>query len=169
MPVFIVGYKTIRVAIPINSELGPTKTYIAPDGAEISVANGMATRVIGLGLDMEGMYLTPDSMYLNNFVSRAKAGEEGERVIEFRTEGRLFRERFFCRFETKTRAGKTDLMSETCVRASQYPGTFTNKFWIDGDNKVTCSLQWFHPKAQMLQFFSTEQQALSLDLTKQDC
>ena len=48
-PPLIVGFKAIRVAIPLAGQSGPSQTYASPDGVVIAMNAGFVTRVTGLG------------------------------------------------------------------------------------------------------------------------
>ena len=165
-PPLLVGLKAIRVSLPHAGTQGVVERYVAPDGVELALVNGFVTRAIGIGVNLEGMYLPADSPYLAaDFPAAALAAGEAERVVEIWREQERVRQTFLCRFDPNDDG---TIITETC-RLYFDNFTFTNRYWLDADGAVTCSAQWFHPDASFLQFFSTVEQATSLDLAKQDC
>lgn len=163
----IVGYQTVRVAIPNTGISGQSKLYVAPDGVEIAMNNGHVTRVIGLGIDLEGMFLPADSPYSGNFVQAAKAGAVTERVADYYRKGDILHDSYRCALNFTPREGNKGIVTERCRRFFGGPG-FENTYWTTGDT-ITCSLQWFHPDGDKLQFFQTAQQAQALDLNREGC
>jgi len=166
-PPLIVGYNDIRVALPGVGERGPSRYYVASDGVEVGMNDGLVTRVIGLGLDLQGMYFAPDSPYLGNLVAAVRAQTVDERVADYYVKGRIVHDTYRCALSYAPGEGDKGVITEECRRFFGTSG-FRNTYWTEGD-RVVCSLQWFHPEADMLQFFETEQQAVSLDLRKQGC
>lgn len=166
-PPLIVGYRTTRVAIPSVGARGQSRYFVAPDGVEIAMNQGFVTRVVGLGVNLEGMFLPAESPYLNDFVDSARKGEVTDRTADYYRKGRILHDHFRCALTYVPREGTKGIVNEQCRRFFGGPG-FRNTYWTDGGS-IVCSLQWFHPDADPLQFFQTAQQAQSLDLTKQGC
>ncbi len=166
-PPLFVGYNAIRVAIPSTGTRGQSRYFVAPDGAEIAMQNGFVTRVIGLGIDLEGMFLPADGPYKATFVQAARDGTVTERVADYYRKGRIVHDSFRCALTYIPREEGKGIVSEQCRRIFGGPG-FRNTYWTEGD-RVVCSLQWFHPDADFLQFFETPQQAQTLDLNEQGC
>ncbi len=167
-PPLIVGYQAIRVAIPGVGPRGQSNYFIAPDGVEIAMNGLFAVRVIGLGLDLEGMYLPADSPYTGDFVAAARANESSQRVVEFWKKGRISRESLRCDLSFETRTDGKNIINERCKKYFD-DFSFNNRYWLDEKDEIICSSQWFHPDADVLQFFKTPQQALAIDLRTQDC
>jgi len=163
----LVGYKAIRVAIPGTGTSGQSRTFVAPDGVEIAMNNGHVARVIGLGFDLQGMFLPADSPYTDNFVQAAREGALTERVADYYRKGFIVHDTFRCALNYVPREGDKGIVTEQCRRFFGGPG-FRNTYWTTGD-RITCSLQWFHPDADSMQFFETAQQAGTLDLNEQGC
>ncbi len=167
-PPLIVGYKEIRVAIPGVGPRGRSDYFVAPDGVEIAMNGIFPVRVIGLGLDLEGMYLPADSPYVGDFVAAARANASSQRVFEYWRKGRISRESLRCDLSLQTLANGKNIINERCKKFFDDLG-FSNRYWLDENDEIICSRQWFHPDADVLQFFKTSQQALSIDLRKDDC
>ncbi len=167
-PPLIVGFEAIRVAIPLAEKSGVSKTYASPDGVVIAMNSGFVTRATGLGIDMNGSYLRADSPWFNGLDKAATEGLSADRVIEYWENSRLKRDKYRCGLKVTPREGGGSLIDETCKRYFD-PEGFVNRYWIKADSTIECSRQWIHPKLSPLQFFSTEQQALTLDLTKNGC
>jgi len=163
----IVGYNAVRVAIPSVGNRGQSRYFVAPDGVEIATNNGMVTRVIGLGLDLQGMFLATDSPYLGNLVAAARRGATAERVADYYRKGEILHDTYRCALSYAPGAGKKGIVIERCRRFFGSSG-FQNTYWTE-DDRIVCSIQWFHPDADMLQFFETAEQAQSLDLRQQGC
>jgi len=166
-PPLFVGYNTIRVALPNTENRGQSRNYVAPDGVEIAMNNGHVTRVIGLGLDLEGMYLPSEGPYVTGFVQAAREGAVTDRVADYFSKRQMIHDTFRCSLNYVPREGDKGIVNEQCRRFFGGPG-FRNTYWTEGD-RIVCSLQWFHPKADKLQFFETPAQAQRLDLTKEGC
>lgn len=162
----IVGYNAIRVALPGTGTSGQSQTFAAPDGAQIAMNSGHVTRVIGLGVDLQGMFL-PVTPYAKGFVRAAQEGAITERVADYFKEGRIVHDIFRCSLVYVPSEGAKGVITEQCRRFFGGPG-FRNTYWTE-ENRIICSLQWFHPEADFLQFFETEQQAQTLDLNRQGC
>lgn len=167
-PPLLVGYEAIRVAIPYAGQSGPSKTYKAVDGVTIAMNSGFVTRATGLGFDMNGSYLPNDSAWFDNMAAAAKTGESTDRIVEYWEKGRAKRDKFRCTLSSAPRAGGGVVVDELCKRYFN-PTGFTNRYWLDGSGSIECSRQWIHPKLSPLQFFRTEQQASTLNLTTQGC
>lgn len=167
-PPLIVGFEAIRVAIPFAGASGPSQTYASPDGVVIAMNNGFVTRVIGLGVDMNGSYLPADSAWFEGLAAASARDASSDRVIEYWEKGRIKRDKFRCTLTATPRESGGTLVDESCKRYFE-PETFVNRYWMRADDSVECSRQWIHPKIDPLQFFGTEQQALTLDLTKNGC
>ena len=167
-PPLIVGFNEIRVAIPLTGKSGQSQTYAAPDGVILSMNSGFVTRAIGLGIDMNGSYLPADSAWFTGLREASAEGATTDRVIEYWKEQRMKRDKFRCKLNSSAREGGGTLVDETCKRYFD-PETFVNRYWLRVDGSVECSRQWIHPRLDPLQFFGTEQQALTLDLTKNGC
>ena len=167
-PPLIVGFEAIRVAIPLAGESGVSKTYASPDGVVIAMNKGFVTRTTGLGVDLNGSYMRANSPWFDGLEEAAQNGSIAERVIEYWELGRSKRDKFSCALKTSARAGAGVLVDETCSRYfSSFE--FKNRYWIDAAGEIECSRQWIHPKLAPLQFFRTEQQATTLDLTTGGC
>jgi hypothetical protein len=166
-PPLFVGYNAIRVGIPGVGLRGQSRYYVAPDGVEIAMNNGFLTRVIGLGIDLDGMFLPADGPHLNDFVGAAREGTVTQRVAEYFRKGRIIRDSYRCDLSFDSGDVSKGVINERCSRFFGDSG-YTNRYWVE-ENRVICSLQWFHPDGGMLQFFDTPQQAQSLDLRKQGC
>ena len=167
-PPLYVGYKTIRVAIASTGSSGQSRTFVAPDGVEIAMNNGHVTQVIGLGLNLEGMYLPAESPYVTNFVQAARDETVTERTADYYVQRKIVHDTFRCALTYVPREGTKGIVNEQCRRFFGGPG-FRNTYWTDED-RIVCSLQWFHPQAeQPLQFFETPEQAQTLDLNEQGC
>jgi len=166
-PPLIVGYNDIRVGIPGTGARGESLYYVASDGVEIAMNSGNVTRVIGLGLDLQGMYLAPDSPYLGNLVAAARERTVAERVADYYVKGRIVHDTYRCGLSYAPGAGNRGVVTEQCRRFFGTSG-FQNTYWVEND-RIVCSLQWFHPDADMLQFFETAEQAKTLDLRRQGC
>lgn len=166
-PPLFVGYKAARVGIPYTKNSGQSRVYAAPDGVEITMNNGHVTRVIGLGINLEGMYLPSDSPYTGNFVQAAREGSITERTADYFRKRQIFNDAFRCALNYVPREGDKGIVTEQCRRFFGGPG-FRNTYWTEGD-RVVCSLQWFHPDVDSLQFFETPEQAQRLDLNKEGC
>jgi len=167
-PPLIVGFEAIRVAIPLAGASGESQTYAAPDGVVIAMNRGFVTRVTGLGVDMNGSYLPADSAWFGGMEKATRDGAASDRVIEYWQKSRLKRDKFRCTLTSTPREGGGSLVDESCKRYFE-PETFVNRYWVKADDTIECSRQWINPKLAPLQFFSTEQQALTLDLTKNGC
>jgi len=167
-PPLIVGFKAIRVAIPLAGKSGPSKTYAAPDGVVIAMNGGFVTRATGLGIDLRGSYLPADSPWLNGLKEAADTSSTSDRVIEYWEQGRTKRDKFRCTLIASPRETGGAVIDETCKRYFE-AFEFKNRYWLDADDTIECSRQWIHPKLDPLQFFRTEQQATTLDLTKNGC
>lgn len=167
-PPLIVGFKDIRVAIPFAGASGPSQTYASPDGVVLAMNSGFITRATGLGIDMNGSYLPADSAWYRGLMAAAGAGSTSDRVIEYWQAGRVKRDKFRCSLSSTAREGGGVIIDEACKRYFE-PITFTNRYWLRTDDTIECSRQWINPKLDPLQFFATEQQALTLDLTKNGC
>lgn len=166
-PPLIVGYNAIRVAIPGVGLRGQSQYFVAPDGVEIAMNNGFLTRAIGLGIDLQGMFLPVESPYFDGFVDAARNRSASERVAEYFLKGRITRDSYRCSLSISDNGSGKEQIDERCERYFD-DGGFTNKYWVE-DGEVVCSLQWFHPEGGFLQFFSTEVQATTLDLRSQGC
>ena len=167
-PPLIVGFNEIRVAIPLAGRSGESLTYVAPDGVVIAMNKGFVTRTSGLGTDLNGSYLPFDSPLFNGLGKAANDNAQINRVFEYWEESRAKRDSFSCSLNIKPRETGGSVIDETCKRYFEDEG-FVNRYWIKADDTIECSRQWIHPKLAPLQFFETEQQALSLDLTKSGC
>ena len=167
-PPLIVGFQTNRVALPFESQRGQAKYYAATDGVEIATVNGFVTHVKGLGEnELIGQFLGADGVYASDFVAAVRRGDKGQRFIEVWDEGRIRRDAYTCSFEISPLEGGKEIIDETCKRFFNDQG-FENRHWVEADT-VICSRQWFHPDSAPLQFFATEQQAVSSDLTNGNC
>lgn len=166
-PPLIAGYKEIRVAVPFDSDRGLSKFYVSPDGVSIAMLNGFVTRVVGIGVDLQGAFLDANGIYLGDFVAAARAGGEGERIAEYWEKGRIRRDNYRCTLAIAALEGGKEVIDETCKR---YFGedSFTNRYWVENDS-IVCSRQWFHPKGDVMQFFTTAEQAVSIDLRTGNC
>lgn len=164
----IVGFEAVRVAIPLAGASGESQTYAAPDGVVVAMNNGFVTRATGLGVDMNGSYLPADSPWFDGLGKAAESGLTSDRVIEYWEKNRLKRDKFRCTLTATPRKSGGSLIDESCKRYFE-PEAFVNRYWLKADDSIECSRQWIHPKLSPLQFFSTEQQALTLDLTKNGC
>jgi len=167
-PPLIVGFKTIRVAIPLAGRSGPSKTYVAPDGVVIAMNNGFVTRVTGLGIDLRGSYLPAGSAWFNGLNSAAQNGDTTDRAFEYWEKGRTKRDSFRCSLSAVPREGAGFMIDETCKRYLEN-FEFKNRYWLAADGSIECSRQWVHPQLDPLQFFRTEQQATTLDLVENGC
>jgi hypothetical protein len=166
-PPLIVGYNDIRVAIPGVGDRGQSAYFIAPDGVEIAMNGKFVTRVIGLGIDLEGMYLPIDSPYVGDFIDAARNRDVTSRVAEYYRKGRVTRDSYKCALTVMKEDGDKGVISERCRRFFDDEG-FENRYWFD-EGRIICSVQWFHPQGDVLQFFETAAQATSLDLRRQGC
>jgi len=166
-PPLIVGYKTARVALPNTRTKGKSRYFAAEDGVEIATNGGFVTRVVGLGLNLEGMFLPAESPYLNDFVGSARKGSVTDRIANYYRKGYILDDSFRCSLTYVPREGTKGIVNEQCRRSFGGPG-FRNTYWTDGD-RIVCSLQWFHPDADHLQLFETAAQAQTLDLNQQGC
>lgn len=167
-PPLIVGFKAIRVAIPLAGKSGPSKTYASPDGVVIAMNDGFVTRATGLGIDLRGSYLPADSLWFNGLKEAAEISGTSDRVIEYWEQGRTKRDKFRCSLSSSPRTNGGTVVDEVCKRYFE-AFEFKNRYWLATDGSIECSLQWIHPKLDSLQFFGTEQQATTLDLTKNGC
>lgn len=167
-PALIVGFKAIRVAIPLAGQSGPSRTYTSPDGVVIAMNNGFVTRATGLGIDLRGSYLPADSPWFGRLDRAAENGDKTDRVIEYWEKGRTKRDRFFCSLSSLPREDAGTVVDETCKRYFE-DFEFKNRYWLAADGSIECSRQWIHPKLDPLQFFRTEQQATTLDLVENGC
>ena len=167
-PPLIVGFKAIRVAIPLVGESGPSKTYASPDGVVIAMNEGFVGRVTGLGIDMRGSYLSADSPWFSGLKDAAENNETTDRVIEYWDQQRTKRDKFQCTLAQSPRESGGTIVDETCKHYFE-AFEFKNRYWLAKDDSIECSRQWIHPKLDPLQFFGTEQQATTLDLTKNGC
>jgi len=167
-PPLIVGFKAIRVAIPLAGKSGPSKTYASPDGVVIAMNNGFVARATGLGIDLRGSYLPANSPWLTGLKDAAENDKTTERVIEYWEQGRTKRDKFQCTLVDSPRQSGGTIVDETCKRYFE-DFKFENRYWLAADGSIECSRQWIHPKLDPLQFFGTEQQATTLDLTKNGC
>jgi len=167
-PPLIVGFKAIRVAIPLAGKSGPSKTYASPDGVVIAVNSGFVTRATGLGIDLRGSYLPVDSPWFDRLDSAADNNRTTERVIEYWEDGRSKRDKFQCTLTKAPREAGGTIVDETCKRFFE-EFEFKNRYWLAANGSIECSRQWIHPKLDPLQFFGTEQQATTLDLTENGC
>lgn len=166
-PPLIVGYEAVRVALPLTSESGKSKLYLSPDGVEIATYNGFATRVTGIGVDLQGAFLDGEGIYAGDFVAAARAGGEGERIAEYWEKGRIRRDIYRCTMKLGTIESGREVIDETCKRVfGDY--SFGNRYWLEGD-QIICSRQWFHPQADFLQFFTSAEQATTIDLRSGNC
>jgi hypothetical protein len=163
----IVGYNDIRVAIPGVGKRGQSLYYVAPDGVEVAMNSGFVTRVTGLGIDLQGMYLPVDSPYLGDFIQAARDRAVADRVAEYYKKGRITRDSYKCALAYEEKADGKGLINEQCRRYFGDLG-FRNRYWVEGD-RIVCSTQWFHPDGDVLQFFETAAQATTIDLRKQGC
>jgi len=167
-PPLIVGFKAIRVAIPIAGQSGPSQTYASPDGVVIAMNSGFVTRATGLGIDLRGSYLPANSPWFGGLDSAVQNGDTTDRVIEYWEKGRTKRDKFHCSLKELSRESGGALVDEVCKRYfDDYE--FNNRYWLAEDGSIECSRQWIHPKLDPLQFFRTEQQATTLDLVKGGC
>lgn len=167
-PPLIVGFEAIRVALPYAGESGASKTYTSPDGVDMAMTGTFVTRATGLGIDMQANYLPADSAWFSGLSDAAKAGATSDRVVEYWEKNRMKRDKYSCALSETPRPNGGSVIDETCKRYFE-PVSFTNRYWLTADNAVECSRQWINPKLSPLQFFSTEQQALTLDLTEGGC
>jgi hypothetical protein len=167
-PPLVVGFEAIRVAIPFAGASGPSKTYVSPDNVVIAMNGPFVTRATGIGADLNGGYLPAGSPWFGNLAAAADEGASSDRVLEYWELGRLTRAKFRCDLSTAPRADGGQVIEEYCKRYFE-PEEFTNRYWTRADGSVECSLQQFHPQLSQLQFFATEQQALTLNLTEQGC
>ena len=167
-PPLIVGFKAIRVAIPLAGQSGPSKTYASPDGVVIAMNNGFVTRATGLGIDLRGSYLPAGSPWFDGMDSAVKSGAMTDRVIEYWEQGRTKRDKFQCSLNALPRESAGIVVDETCKRYFE-DYEFRNRYWLAADGSIECSRQWIHPKLDPLQFFKTEQQATTLDLVEGGC
>ncbi|GEM_PF-1798335 len=167
-PPLIVGFKAIRVAIPLAGQSGPSKTYASPDGVVIAMNDGFVTRATGLGIDLRGSYLAANSSWFDGLKDAAEKGHTTDRVIEYWESGRTKRDKFRCSLESSPRESEGAIIDEICKRYFE-DFAFTNRYWLAADGSIECSRQWIHPKLDPLQFFRTEQQATSFDLVKNGC
>ena len=167
-PPLIVGFKAIRVAIPLAGQSGPSKTYASPDGVVIAMNDGFITRATGLGIDLRGSYLPVGSTWFNGLNKAAQNGDTTDRVIEYWEQGRTKRDKFQCNLTQLPREGSGAIIDETCKRYFE-EFEFKNRYWLAADGSIECSRQWIHPKLDPLQFFRTEQQATTLDLVENGC
>ncbi len=166
-PPLLVGYNAIRVGIPGVGPRGQSLYYVAPDGVEIAMNNGFLTRVIGLGINLDGMYLPVESPYFNDFIGSARERVVTQRVAEYFRKGRITRDSYRCALSFDEGEGSKGVINEKCSRFFGDSG-FTNRYWVEGD-RIVCSTQWFHPDGDSLQFFETVEQATTLDLRRQGC
>ena len=167
-PPLIVGFEAIRVAIPFAGASGPSKTYVSPDDVVIAMNGPFVTRATGIGVDLNGGYLPADSPLFDDLSAAAAEGASSDRVLEYWELGRLTRAKYRCDLSTAPREGGGQVIEEDCKRYFE-PEEHTNRYWTRADGTVECSLQLFNPKLAPLQFFATEQQALTLNLTEQGC
>jgi len=143
-PPLIVGFKEIRVAIPLAGKSGESLTYAAPDGVVLlSMNNGFVTRVIGLGTDMNGSYLPADSAWYTGLSTAAADGATTDRVIEYWEDHRIKRDKFRCKLTSSVREGGGELIDETCKRYFE-PENFVNRYWVraDGSSARTAPVLW---------------------------
>ncbi len=166
-PPLFIGYNAIRVALPHTENRGQSKYYVAPDGVEVAMSSGQVVRVIGIGVDLEGMYLPNESPYRGNFVQAARKNAETERFVDYFRKRKIIHDNYRCALTYVPREGDKGIITEQCNRILSGPG-FQNTYWTEGD-RVVCSLQWFHPDANKLQFFETPEQAQRLDLNEEGC
>jgi len=164
----IVGYETTRVALPNTGPRGQSQYYVAPDGVEIAMNGSFVTRAIGLGFDLQGMYLPKDSPYTSGFVQAARENVVTDRVADYYRNGHILNDSFRCALTYVPRENGKGIVNEQCRRLFGGLG-FRNTYWTEGD-RVVCSLQWFHPDSTgQLQFFETAEQAQAIDLRQQGC
>jgi len=167
-PPLIVGFKAIRVAIPLAGQSGPSQTYASPDGVVIAMNSGFVTRATGLGIDLRGSYLPVGSPWFKRLDSAAQNGDTTDRVIEYWEKGRTKRDKFQCSLKELPRNSGGAVVDEACKRYfDDYE--FNNRYWLAADGSIECSRQWIHPKLDPLQFFRTEQQATTLNLVEGGC
>lgn len=167
-PPLIVGFKAIRVAIPLVGKSGVSKTYASPDGVVIAMNEGFIGRATGLGIDLRGSYLPADSPWFTGLKDAAEKNRTTERVIEYWEQQRTKRDKFQCTLAQSPRESGGTIIDETCKRYFE-AFEFKNRYWLAADGSIECSRQWIHPKLDPLQFFRTEQQATTLDLTQNGC
>jgi len=167
-PPLIVGFNAIRVAIPLAGASGESLTYAAPDGVVIAMNKGFVTRTSGLGTDLNGAYLPANSPLFSGLSKAADENAQIDRTYEYWEKSRAKQDSFRCSLTAKPRESGGTVIDETCKRFFEDEG-FVNRYWTKADDTIECSRQWIHPKLAPLQFFETEQQALSLDLTKGGC
>ncbi len=167
-PPLIVGFNEIRVAVPLAGQSGESLTYVASDGFVIAMNKGFVTRTSGLGTDLNGSYLPANSPLFGGLAKAANESAQIERVYEYWEKSKAKKDTFSCSLKAKPRENGGSVVDEMCKRYFEDEG-FVNRYWIKADDTIECSRQWIHPKLAPLQFFSTEQQALSLDLTKNGC
>ncbi len=166
-PPLLVGYRAVRVALPSTGTRGQARYFVAPDGVEIGMNDGHLTRAIGLGVALQGMYLPDDSPHLTGFVQGARDGAVTDRVADYFVDGTILHDAYRCKLSYIPREGEKGIVAERCRRLFGGPG-FDNTYWTEGD-RIVCSLQWFHPEADKLQFFETAEQAQTLDLNSEGC
>lgn len=164
----IVGFQAIRVAIPFVGTSGDSKTYVSPDGVVLAMNQDFVARATGIGVDLNGMYLPADSPWLSGLPEAAAAGARTDRVLEYWELGRLVRAKYDCGLDARPRAGGGLVIDETCKRYFE-PDAFVNRYWTRADGSVECSRQAISQRLPPLQFFATEQQAVTLDLMTQAC
>lgn len=165
-PPLIVGLEGNRVAMPFDSMRGQSRYYASPDGVELALVNVFVTRTVGLGSNLEGAFLPAGSAYNGDFLSAAKSGDTLQRIHEYFDKGRITRDEYACTLSYEPEEGSETrgLATERC-KVWFGERSFTNRYWMDA-NTVLCSLQHFHPAKEPLQFFATEEQALSQNLAE---
>jgi len=167
-PPLIVGFKAIRVAIPLAGKSGSSKIYASPDGVVIAMHKSFVARATGLGIDMQGSYLPANSPWFTGLKDAAENDLTTERVIEYWEQGRTKRDKFQCSLTDSPRQNGGTIVDESCKRFFE-DFEFKNRYWLAADGSIECSRQWIHPKLDPLQFFRTEQQATTLDLLEGGC
>lgn len=167
-PPLIVGFKDIRVALPLVGRSGSSKIYTSPDGVVIAMNNGFVARATGLGIDLSGSYFEAHSPWLSGLKAAATEGSTTDRVIEYWEQGRVKRDKFHCTLSETPRETGGKIVDETCKRYFE-DFSFVNRYWLRENGRFECSRQWIHPKLDPLQFFRTEQQATTLDLIDGGC
>ena len=167
-PPIILGFEAIRVALPYAGDSGGSATYVSPDGIELAVRDGYVVRITGLGVEVPGTYMAADSPLYGELGAAAVRGETADRVVEYWKDRRKIRDKYRCTLSATARPGGGTVVDEACKRYFD-PYGFTNRYWLTAQGEKECSRQWLNPDLAPLQIFATEQQALTLDLTKDGC
>ena len=147
-PFLIASYEGASTPMVLLDRQDNHSRYESPDGVQMTLNDVFLARLRGLGQEFEALYLEGSPPDFSAFVDGSLETANLQRIMEYWENQKPKRDRLNCNF-SKFEADIV-IVQEKCESIYGL-SQFTNFYELDGSGSVVRSLQWFHPKAALLE------------------